>query len=80
MKERVIAGVAHARAKGKRLERPNGNVDLQKLLGLRQHGFSIREISKEMDISVGLVHKSLRNSLLQGIDNSRIKHQQMSAH
>lgn len=73
IRERVIAGVAHARAKGKRLGRPNGNVDLQKLLGLRQQGFSIREISKEMNISIGFVHKSLRNCPPQGIDNSRVE-------
>lgn len=73
IRERVIAGVAHARAKGKRLGRPNGNVDLQMLLGLRQQGFSIREISKEMNISIGFVHKSLRNCPPQGIDNSRVE-------
>jgi len=34
-----------------------------------QHGLSIREISKVMGISTGLVHKSLRTYLPQGIDN-----------
>jgi len=80
IRERVIAGVAHARAKGKRLGRPNGKVDLQKLLALRQQGLSIRKISKEMNISLGLVHKSLRNSPPQRIDNSRVKYQEMSVH
>ena len=76
IRERVIAGVTHARAKGKRLGRPNGKIDLQKLLDLRyQHGLSIREISKEMSISTGLVHKSLRNCPPQGIDNSRVEYQ-----
>jgi DNA invertase Pin-like site-specific DNA recombinase len=81
IRERVIAGVAHARAKGKRLGRPNGDVDLQKLLDLGyQHGLSIREISKEMSISTGLVHKSLRNYPPQSIDNSRVEYQKMSVH
>ena len=76
IRERVIAGVAHARSKGKRLGRPNGNVDLQKLLDLRyQRGLSIREISKQMSISAGLVHKSLRNYPPQSIDNSRVEYQ-----
>ena len=76
----MIAGVAYARAKGKRLGRPNGNVDLEKLLVLRQQGLSIRKISKEMDISIGLVHKSLRNYPSQGIDNSKVEYQEMSVH
>jgi DNA invertase Pin-like site-specific DNA recombinase len=80
IRERVIAGVAHARSKGKRLGRPNGNVDLEKLLVLRQRGFSIRKISKEMNMSIGLVHKSLRNYAPQGIDNSRTEYQGMSVH
>jgi DNA invertase Pin-like site-specific DNA recombinase len=80
IRERVIAGVAHARSKGKRLGRPNGNVDLEKLLVLRQRGFSIRKISKEMNMSIGLVHKSLRNYAPQGIDNSRMEYQGMSVH
>jgi DNA invertase Pin-like site-specific DNA recombinase len=80
IRERVIAGVAHARTKGKRLGRPNGNVDLEKLLVLRQRGFSIRKISKEMNMSIGLVHKSLRNYAPQGIDNSRMEYQGMSVH
>jgi DNA invertase Pin-like site-specific DNA recombinase len=80
IRERVIAGVAHAKAKGKRLGRPNGDVDLEKLLVLRQQGLSIRGISKEMNMSIGLVHKSLRNSSSQSIENSRVEHQEMGVH
>ena len=62
IKERVKAGVAHARSKGKRLGRcPKIN---ERLLGtitsMRDRGMSIRGISKELGISKSLVHKSLQ--------------------
>jgi len=62
IRERVKAGVAHARAKGKRLGR-RPLID-QKLLGtvrnMKNRGMSIRGISKELGVSKSLVHKSLQ--------------------
>jgi DNA invertase Pin-like site-specific DNA recombinase len=60
--ERVKAGVAHARAKGKRLGR-RPLID-KKLLGtvrdMKGRGLSIRGISRELGVSKSLVHKSLQ--------------------
>ena len=62
IRERVKAGVAHARAKGKRLGR-RPLID-ERLLGTvrdrRDKGISIRGISKELGVSKSLVHKSLQ--------------------
>ena len=62
IRERVKAGVAHARSKGKRLGR-RPLID-QKLLRTvrdrREKGLSIRSISKELGVSKSLVHKSLQ--------------------
>ena len=62
IRERVKAGVAHARSKGKRLGR-RPLID-ERLLGtirdMRDKRISIRGISKELGISKSLVHKSLQ--------------------
>jgi DNA invertase Pin-like site-specific DNA recombinase len=65
IRERVKAGVAHAKAKGKRLGR-RPLIDTR-LLGtitsMRDKGLSIRKISDELRISKSLVHKSLKNNV-----------------
>lgn len=65
IKERVRAGLAHAKAKGKRLGR-RPLIDTR-LLGtitsMRDKGLSIRKISDELRISKSLVHKSLKNNV-----------------
>jgi DNA invertase Pin-like site-specific DNA recombinase len=62
IRERVKAGVAHARSKGKRLGR-RPIID-ERLLGtirdMRDKRISIRGISKELGVSKSLVHKSLQ--------------------
>jgi len=62
IRERVKAGVAHARAKGKRLGRcPKINEGLLRTMkDMRDKGISIRNISKELGVSKSLVHKSLQ--------------------
>jgi DNA invertase Pin-like site-specific DNA recombinase len=62
IRERVKAGVAHARAKGKRLGRcPKIDEKLLRTVrDRRDKGMSIRGISKELGVSKSLVHKSLQ--------------------
>ncbi len=62
IRERVKAGVAHARSKGKRLGRcPKINEKLLRTVrDRRDKGMSIRDISKELGVSKSLVHKSLQ--------------------
>jgi len=62
IRERVKAGVAHARAKGKRLGR-RPLIDeklLRTVRDRRDKGISIRGISRELGVSKSLVHKSLQ--------------------
>lgn len=65
IKERVRAGLANARAKGKKLGRPKKKIDMEKLLDLRRQGLGIKRIAKSIGLSVGLVHKTLSNQPLQ---------------
>jgi DNA invertase Pin-like site-specific DNA recombinase len=62
IRERVKAGVAHARSKGKRLGRcPKINESLLRTIkDMRDRRMSIRDISRELGVSKSLVHKSLQ--------------------
>jgi len=53
IQERVKAGIAHARSKGKRLGRPAITVDSARIAELRATGVSWPMIAREMGISVG---------------------------
>ena len=53
--ERVRAGVAHARAMGKRIGRPRAPVDIERVTGLRKQGLSLRGIAKTLNIPVSRV-------------------------
>jgi DNA invertase Pin-like site-specific DNA recombinase len=61
IRERTIAGIARARANGKTLGRPNLMVERNALVreGVEQ-GLSIRQIARETGISVGAVHKIVK--------------------
>jgi DNA invertase Pin-like site-specific DNA recombinase len=60
LKERVKAGLANARAKGKTLGRPSARVDKEELLQLRGQGLSIREIGARLQVDKMVVQKNLR--------------------
>jgi DNA invertase Pin-like site-specific DNA recombinase len=60
LKERVRAGLANARAKGKTLGRPSAKVDREKLVQLRGQGLSIREIGARLQVDKMVVQKNLR--------------------
>lgn len=57
-REKVIAGLRNARAKGKIIGRPKTRDDV-KIHELREQGLSFREISEELKISLGSVQKAL---------------------
>jgi DNA invertase Pin-like site-specific DNA recombinase len=57
--ERVRAGMAHARAMGKRIGRPRAPVDVEKVTGLRNQGMSLREIARALKIPVSRVRRAL---------------------
>jgi len=65
IRERVKAGVAHARAKGKRLGRcPKLNSTLLRTIkDMRHRKVSIRGIAKELGVSKSLVHSAVHKFL-----------------
>lgn len=78
IRERVIAGLANAKAKGATLGRPKVGLDMSKLLGLKEKGLTLRAIAREMDISVGLVHKTLKICYPKTLENLRVGFKKMT--
>ena len=58
--ERVRAGMARARAEGKRIGRPVRRIDNEKLLRLRAQGHSIRRIARELAVPSSTIAKRLK--------------------
>jgi DNA invertase Pin-like site-specific DNA recombinase len=56
--ERVRAGVRNARAKGKRLGRPQITLDRARIAAMRSGGASWRVISTELGIKLGTLHRA----------------------
>jgi DNA invertase Pin-like site-specific DNA recombinase len=62
IKERVIAGLANARRKGKRLGRPPVPDGVyEKAKKLRSEGLSFRKIGRELSIDEGTIRKRVKN-------------------
>ena len=61
LSERVQAGLARARSRGKRLGRPKKIVDASKIAHLRSEGHSWREITEETGISKGTAQRTVSN-------------------
>jgi DNA invertase Pin-like site-specific DNA recombinase len=58
IQERVRAGLKNARAKGKRLGRPQVHVDLDRVTTLRAAGSSWSTVAKELGLGVGTVYRA----------------------
>jgi DNA invertase Pin-like site-specific DNA recombinase len=63
--DRVRAGIAHARALGKRIGRPPASVDLAEVVTLRRQGLSLRSVAKTLGIPVSPVRRALSRTRLQ---------------
>ena len=61
--ERVRGGLRKARANGKRLGRPKSEVDASKVLEYRKQNKSIRQIAHELNLSKGMVQRTLKMCL-----------------
>ena len=61
LSERVKAGLNRARISGKILGRPIKVANIKKLLEARSEGKTIRQIAFENSLSIGKVHKLLKN-------------------
>ena len=60
IRERVIAGLKQAKAKGKKLGRPRVRIDLLAAKKLRTDGLSYQAVASRLGVSVGTVHAALR--------------------
>jgi len=58
--ERVKGGLRKARANGKRLGRPNSDVDISKVIECKEQGKSIREIANDLGIHRSKVERTLK--------------------
>jgi DNA invertase Pin-like site-specific DNA recombinase len=61
IRERVIAGLANAKAKGAKLGRPSPKFDADELMRLRKRGITIRGIAEKLNLKKSFVHKTLSN-------------------
>lgn len=71
IKERVITGLANARAKGKTLGR-RPTIQPQQALALRQTGMSLSEIATQLGVTKGAVSKTLTKLAAQNIEIARV--------
>lgn len=58
--ERVRAGMAHARAMGKKIGRPRALVNREKVAQLNAQGLSLRETARTLDVPVSRVRRALK--------------------
>ena len=58
IRERVQAGLANAKKKGKKLGRPRVMVDVDRVAALRRSGTSWKTISQKLGVGVGTVYKA----------------------
>ncbi len=71
IRERVNAGIRHARASGKQLGRPRRIVDRDEIVRLKAEGASLREIAKKLGIGYGTVRQRLRSADISNRKNTR---------
>lgn len=57
--ERVRAGIAHARAMGKRIGRPRADINVEQARHLRSQGHSLRKVAQVLDVPVSRVRRAL---------------------
>jgi DNA invertase Pin-like site-specific DNA recombinase len=68
IRDRVLAGLARARAQGKRLGRPRAPVDLGRVVQMRAAGVSVRGVARALKISPMSVTRALAD-----LETSRLK-------
>jgi len=78
IRERVTAGIANAKRKGKHVGRPRANVDKSRIHALKNGGLPIRAIAEQMGLSKSLVHKTLQTERSQAIEKPNVGSQQIA--
>ncbi len=67
IQERVRAGLRHARAKGKRLGRPQVSVNVNLIASLRASGLSWRAIARKLGVGEGTVRRACAKNPLAAV-------------
>ncbi len=62
IRERVQAGLRHARSKGRRLGRPTVAVDVAEVNSLRESGESWNAIARQLKVGVGTLYRAMRDT------------------
>ena len=65
IRERVRAGMAHAKAKGTRLGRVRSYVDMRAVQARRASGESLRAIARDLGVSAGLLVKRSKEKAVE---------------
>ena len=60
IRERIMLGLDHARASGKRLGRPRVENRTEEIRTLRRRGFSYRDIQNKTGVSMGAICRAIR--------------------
>ncbi len=63
VRERVCAGLRHAKEQGKQLGRPRIELDIEKVRDLREQDLSYRAIARQMNVSKDPVRVALQSNL-----------------
>src|SRR6185437_7105198 len=74
IRERVKAGIANAKAKGRAVGRRPVSVDTAALAVMRSQGKTIRECADALGVSRSLVHKTLSFPLLRSLKTRHLQH------
>ena len=75
MRERTLAGMATARANGKRIGRPRAEIDVKEAMRLRGKKLSYRVIAKRLNVSSTVVFQAICRGVLEGSERiSEQKH------
>jgi DNA invertase Pin-like site-specific DNA recombinase len=58
IRERVLAGMKRAKARGKAIGRPKAYLDVEEVKRLREEGFNVTEISRKLNVSRANIYRN----------------------
>ena len=73
IRERVLAGMRRAKARGKAIGRPKAQLDIEEVKRLRDEGHNITQISKILNVSRASLYRNGNGCLKRGAGNAEIQ-------
>lgn len=73
IRERVLAGMKRAKARGKAIGRPKAQLDIEEVKRLREEGHNITQISKILNVSRASLYRNGNGCLKRGTGNAEIQ-------